>query len=156
MIAKMTEKINYFSSLKHCQTLLDECKDFGLWVSDGFYGTPIDTIRQVYNGLGPDRWPNWLRRAITSLFRWFESAALVHDWGYTYAPKTYWHFTVENIKLAWNGSRSAWKFNGFSVHTFKQIAGALGLALLCQIGGWRGFKTAKPPTDWRPNKAEAK
>ena len=148
----MTEKINYFASKEHIKTLLLECEDFKLWTSLGFCDTPIDVLRQVYNGLGPDRWPKWLRRGITSLFRWFEGAACVHDWGYTYAPKTYWHFTVENIKLAWNGAKTAWKFNGCSFHTAKQIAGALGLSLLCQIGGWRGFKAAKPPTDWRPAK----
>lgn len=146
----MTEKINYFASKAHCETLLKECRDFRLWVSPGFYDTPIDELHRVYNGIGPDRFPAWLRRPLTRLFRWFEAAAFGHDWDYTYLKKTYWNFTKANFRVFWNGAKTGFRFGGIKIG-LKLSARSLGLAILCQIGGWRGFKAAVPPTKWRPN-----
>lgn len=36
----------------------------------------------IYNGIGPDRFPDWLRRAVTRSAELFEPAALIHDLEY--------------------------------------------------------------------------
>ena len=56
----------------------------------GFSTCPLATLRAVYNGIGPDRWSARLRRVVTELLEWFAPEALIHDWEYTFQPKTYW------------------------------------------------------------------
>lgn len=36
-------------------------------------------IRSIYNGIGPDNFPEWLRKIITESAGIFEPAALIHD-----------------------------------------------------------------------------
>lgn len=39
----------------------------------------LKEIKQIYNGIGPDNFPGWLRRAITNSAGLLEPAALIHD-----------------------------------------------------------------------------
>ena len=39
----------------------------------------IAEIGKIYNGIGPDRFPDWLREIVTASAGLFEPAALIHD-----------------------------------------------------------------------------
>lgn len=39
-------------------------------------------IAEIYNGIGPDRFPDWLRKLITDTAEIFEPAAVIHDTRY--------------------------------------------------------------------------
>ena len=39
----------------------------------------ITEIGKIYNGIGPDRFPDWLREIVTKSAGLFEPAALIHD-----------------------------------------------------------------------------
>ena len=41
-----------------------------------------EELAVIYNGIGPDRFPDWLREMITASAELFEPAALIHDLEY--------------------------------------------------------------------------
>ncbi|MGE4300800.1 MAG: hypothetical protein AB7F40_04265 [Victivallaceae bacterium] len=144
----MTEKINYFASEAHILAIRRVCGIFEFAAPPAFEATDTPTLRAVYNGIGPDRWSTCFRRLVTFLLTWFEAAALIHDWEYTFMPKTYSAFTAANWRFARNVCREAFMYfrdipGGWRM-ILRRTAEGLVLALLCQLFGWKGFLTAKP------------
>ena len=115
----------------------------------GFKRCPINTLAKVYNGLGPDRFPEWLRRVITWLLAIFRPAAMPHDYRYTYGEKSYWAFAVANIQLAIDCMMVAMDMRSVRRMLLDAALG-LFLALLCQMFGYSGYKQGTPPDAWRP------
>ena len=58
-----------------------------------------EAIALVYNGIGPEEWPEEWRRAITRCFDLFQPAALIHDLRFTYANGTRRDFNFANIEF---------------------------------------------------------
>lgn len=50
---------------------------------DGFASLNVRQLRQMYNGIGPDKFGDALLDLSTDLFTVFEPAALIHDAAYT-------------------------------------------------------------------------
>ena len=110
-----------------------------------FWDTSPEVLRKVYNGIGPDRWSRQFRSAVTALLERYEEEALIHDWEYTFQPKTRLHFLIANLRFATNAVLSAYARNGAFSKRF-WLDGGLGilLAILCQLFGWSGYKTTTP------------
>lgn len=58
-----------------------------------------EAIALMYNGIGPEEWPEEWRRAITRCFDLFQPAALIHDLRFTYANGTRRDFNFANIEF---------------------------------------------------------
>lgn len=58
-----------------------------------------EAIALVYNGIGPEEWPEEWRRAITRCFNLFQPAALIHDLRFTYASGTRRDFDYANVEF---------------------------------------------------------
>ena len=108
-----------------------------------FFTTPGWKLRAVYNGIGPDAWSSRCRKLVTSLLEKFTAPAMVHDWEYTFCPKNYWFFTVANMRFAVNSFIDAFYEKRGSRYIIKQTLLGIALALLCQLFGYKGYKTAK-------------
>ncbi|MFA6700854.1 MAG: hypothetical protein WCS28_11890 [Thiomicrospira sp.] len=131
----------YFASVEHIETLKEEIAQYKLKTPPGFDGTGMQTLRRCYNGIGPDAWSNRFRQFTTKILRAFEPEALIHDWEYTFMPKTYKAFTAANFRFLVNGilySYKAWPKSAF----LRQCGRCVVLALLCQLFGWRGYREA--------------
>lgn len=141
--------MNYEYSLEHVRDVAGRVLDDNLSAPARFFSTPGWILMEVYNGIGPDMWSRRFRAKVTKLLKWFEPEALIHDWEYTFQPKTWWHFTLANLRFAVNAflashaqasaHRTRWRY------ILKQTGRGLLLALLCQLFGWGGFKAAMPP-----------
>ena len=114
------------------------CNEFHASAPDSFWDASEIELAQAFNGIGTDRWPNWLRTALTALLRPFQAAALVHDWEYSQRIKSYRAFSAANWRLAVNIAREAL----YDCHPSVIPAGALA-ALLCQSFGWHAYKTGR-------------
>lgn len=103
----------------------------------------LDEIGQIYNGIGPDRFPDWLREAVTDSAGIFEPAAVIHDIEYNIGG-TWQNFTDANERFKrncyklvkdeygwWNPLRYAW------------LNKARRWAHYCQMFGWEGFHKRK-------------
>ena len=102
-------------------------------------------LQSCYNGIGPERWSSRFRKLTTDLLRFFESDALIHDWEYTYQPKTYIHFTLANLRFSANAFINAYDAGDGKWSTiWQQTYKGLLLAALCQAFGWSGYKASIP------------
>jgi len=130
--------------INHVDSLLNHGRDIGIWTSAAFWQASGDTLRRCYNGIGPDAW--------SSRFR--EIAALPHDFDFGTAARTYFAFTVANIRFAVNAILEAFHrhplclpLNKISRQELQRLTTmilfGLLLAVLCQCFGWGGFKNTK-------------
>jgi hypothetical protein len=88
-------------------------------------------LLRCYNGIGAEWMPAWLRDFVTDIFFILQAAALIHDFEYTHGKKSYWNFTVANVRFAYNAARS-----------HRLVIGIAG-ALLCQVFGWYAYTHSK-------------
>ena len=44
-----------------------------------------ERLNKIYNGYGPDRWPECVRDAMTWVYRHYEETALIHDFEYHFS-----------------------------------------------------------------------
>lgn len=66
-------------TVKHIQKLLRKIESAqleGREILERYLASEID---EIYNGIGPDRFPDWLREIVTETAEIFEPAALIHD-----------------------------------------------------------------------------
>mgnify|MGYP000125148407 FL=1 len=140
--------------INHVDSLLNHGRDIGIWTSAAFWQASGDTLRRCYNGIGPDAWSSRFRGLVTMLLEPFEIAALPHDFDFGTAARTYFAFTVANIRFAVNAILEAFHrhplclpLNKISRQELQRLTTmilfGLLLAVLCQCFGWGGFKNTK-------------
>ena len=144
-------------SRQHVRGLRERARNAAYSAPNYFWRLGVGKLRRCYNGIGPDRWSKRFRALVTRLLALFETEALIHDVEYTYQPKTYRHFTVANLRFAYNGIVAAWYDHGMFCRAFYRQAGAgILLAVLCQLFGWSGYKSTLPAVlQQMENKEEA-
>ncbi len=120
--------MSYDFTIDHIRELLAVTDLRNMSLPEGFATTSMEELQRIYNGIGPEAWGSSFRCCITKLLNWLETPALIHDWEYEFAPRTYGAFTQANLRLVWN----SWKDGRFKI--------GLAAGLLCQIGGWGAFK----------------
>lgn len=137
----MATPYNY--RLKHIKELRKHIVKSNQVAPSGFFSASDTELQACYNGIGPDMWSKRFRGLVTELLKYFESDALIHDWEYTYQPKTYVHFTLANLRFAANAFINAYDGGeGKWATVWGQSCKGILLAILCQLFGWLGYKMA--------------
>ena len=120
----------------HCITVATQNNLRGRGILNEF---TIEEIQHIYNGLGPDRFPDWLRDIVTMANGLFEPAAMIHDLRYhiggTKADFTAANdefrencYTLVDAAYAWyDPRRYIWRFRAW------RYAG------YCEEFGWEGY-----------------
>ena len=108
---------------------------YRLAAPDAFFAATPAELHAIYNGIGPDRWSARFRATVTRILRDYEPEALIHDWEYARAPRTYRAFTAANIRFAANAARTARNRYGLSPCVFRHTLRGTLLALICQLFG---------------------
>lgn len=132
----------YNYSLEHVTQLRSVARERNLYAPTDFWSTPNEQLRICYNGIGPEAWSPVLRSAVTRCLDNFESDALIHDYEYEHAPRTYSAFTKANLRFACNAIMNAFYCTNLTTG-FRHAGLGIFLALLCQIFGWHGFRDKK-------------
>lgn len=129
---------------KSIQQLIDSAARHGLDGAEILDSFDETELANIYNGIGPDRFPAWLRAIVTEANGLFEPAALIHDVRYhiggdredfTYANDEFRSncYTLVRAAYSWHDPRRykwlfrAWRYAGY-----------------CQKFGWCGFHKEKP------------
>lgn len=98
-------------------------------------------LRLIYNRLGPDSFPAWLREAISDLNRWLEPAALIHDVEWSESDGTREGFTASNKRLRENGHRLArFLYAWYDPRRYLYTNRASRFSNYCQLLGWHAWK----------------
>jgi hypothetical protein len=123
-------------SLKRIKFLCRTAKEYNFSFPQGFDTKTPQWLRRQYNGIGAEWMPSFLRKFITFLFRPLEPAALIHDVEFLSENKSFWKFTVANMRLAYNCIKARHFWSGIS------------LGMICQLFGWSAWKEGKETMAW--------
>ena len=99
----------------------------------------VEEIGKIYNGIGPDRFPDWLRKIVTESASLFEAAALIHDVEYDEGG-TREQFTAANDRFRRNcytlvKDRYGW----YDIRRYLWMNKARRWSNYCQLFGWEGW-----------------
>ena len=99
-----------------------------------------EEVSNIYNGIGPDRFPDWLRKIVTESAGIFEPAAVIHDVEY-YEGGTREQFTAANDRFRRNcytlvKDRYGW----YDIRLYLWMNKARRWSNYCQLFGWEGWK----------------
>ena len=89
--------------VKELLAVCRECDLDGLELLEKY--TPRE-LSHIYNGIGPESFPDWLREAVDALHPSLEAVALIHDVEWSQPDKT---------KERFDGSNERFKENGYKV-----------------------------------------
>lgn len=103
----------------------------------------VEEIAGIYNGIGPDRFPDWLRKIVTESAELFEAAALIHDVEYDEGG-TREQFTAANDRFRRNcytlvKDRYGW----YDIRRYLWMNKARRWSNYCELFGWSGWTKPK-------------
>ena len=97
-------------------------------------------ILHIYNGIGPDRFPEKVRELVTEINELFAPAALIHDLEY-YIGGTKEDFTAANDRFRRNCYTLAKAAYGwYDPRRYYWLFKAWRFAGYCQEFGWEGYR----------------
>ena len=125
--------------LEKIELLRLKCEEYELSGREILDRFTIAELAEIYNGIGPDRFPDWLRSIITEANGLFEPAALIHDVRY-HIGGTYDDFTEANDEFRENcytlvNAAYSW----YDPRRYKWRFRAWRYAGYCQEFGWEGY-----------------
>ena len=99
----------------------------------------LEQIQQIYNGLGPDRFPDWIREIITAANGLFEPAALIHDVRF-YIGGTREDFSAANLEF-YENCKTLVKaaYSWYDPRRYKWLFRAWRYYHYCEDFGWEGY-----------------
>ncbi|MBR1609170.1 MAG: hypothetical protein IJ678_06090 [Kiritimatiellae bacterium] len=96
----------------------------------------------IYNGLGSDGMPAWLRSAATYLSPDLEPVALIHDVEWHLSDGSREGFTASNERFRRNGCRAAKaRFGWADPRRYLLMHRARRFANYCRLFGWSAWKS---------------
>lgn len=108
----------------------------GTWF---FQWYSAEELAVIYNGIGPDRFPDWLRKLLTTSAKLFEPAALIHDLEYFLGGGPA-DFTAANQRFRTNCFRLICRqYPWWSPMRYLRMDQARRWAAYCQQFGARGY-----------------
>lgn len=125
-------------SLYKVRALKQRAELLSCFAPSAFWKTPVRVLAVCYNGIGPDQWSPAFRRLVTRLLAPFEVSALIHDYEYVCAPRSYGAFSTANWRFFCNAF-----LEGAERRRFVMVLEGALLALLCQFFGWHAFREAE-------------
>ena len=98
-----------------------------------------EQIAKIYNGIGPDRFPSWLRTALNNLHPSLCTVALIHDIEY-YEGGTQKEFRDSNDRFRRNGKTAAFAaYCWYDPRRYYVWNKARQFAKICDSFGWSGW-----------------
>lgn len=97
----------------------------------------------IYNGIGPEAFPEWLRDFVTKINADLEAAAFIHDIEWHESDCSPAHFRESNERLARNGVAIASdKYAWYDPRRYLLAAQSRKFGKICQKFGWSAWNAA--------------
>lgn len=101
---------------------------------------PMNRLASIYNGIGPDSFPEWLRNCISGLHPSLAVVAFIHDVEWHESDGTDETFSVTNARFKRNGYRVAKaEYGWYDPRRYIVMNQARRFGNYCQLfgkGGW--------------------
>lgn len=117
-------------SLKHIRALRAYAFDHGFSLPVNADEATDEMLQNVYNGIGAEWMPKFLRKFITWLLANLEATSMYHDWEFEFG-NTFWDFIKANLRFMYNAAKS------------RQLIAGIAFGTICTVFGWSAFKVGK-------------
>lgn len=129
-------------TVEEISKLLTIARAAGLDVSACDKLTP-EEIAKLYNGIGPESFPEFLREEIDEVLHIFEAGAMEHDVDFSQGDGSVAKFAAANDKLKSNCLKLAnYFYPWYSRKRYRARAVARLMAIACEKYGWSAYLSA--------------
>ena len=128
---------NTQSMIEEVRRLRDECERYQLDGREILKQHSDEELARIYNGIGPETFPDWMRKALDALHPLLKCLALIHDVEWEYSDGTEKSFKESNQRFRRNGIKVAnIEFKWYDPRRYVVMFDAVKFAALCQMFGW--------------------
>ena len=120
--------------------LKDLCEEYGLEGRGILSKYTDEELAAIFNGIGPDAFPQWLRSALDALHPSLAPVAFIHDVEWHESDGTESAFAESNARFRRNGCKVASAaFGWWRPRRYLVMWDAVKFARICQRFGWSAW-----------------
>ena len=128
------------STVSEVQKLRALCEEYGLENREILAKYTDEQLAAIYNGIGPESFPQWLRTALDALHPSLAVVAMIHDVEWSESDGRRETFEASNARFRRNGCKVASAaFGWWRPRRYKVMWDAVKFARICQRFGWGAF-----------------
>ena len=128
------------ATLKEIKRLIDFAEETQLENREILTKYPNTQIASMFNGIGPESFPAWLRILLDAIHPTLAVVACIHDVEWTESDGTRESFTASNRRFFRNGWRvTCASFAGWRPRRYLVAFDAWKFARICQRFGWAAW-----------------
>ena len=124
--------------------LREQCEKYQLEGREILARFSDEELARIYNGIGPETFPDWMRTGLDALHPSIKCVALIHDVEFELSDGTEEGFRVANERFRRNGIKVAVsEFSWYNPRRYLVMLDAVKYAALCQLFGWSFWARAQ-------------
>ena len=128
------------ASLKEVKRVTELCEKYELEGREVIKGYTNTQLGSMYNGIGPEKFPGWLRAVLDALHPSLAPVAFIHDIEWSLSDGTKASFTESNRRFKRNGYKVAKAMYGvFNPRRYAVMNSARRFGNICQKFGWAAW-----------------
>lgn len=128
--------------LKKIKLLKEQAETLGLENREIIGKYNMRELCSIYNGIGPDAFPGWLREFISALHPSLEVVAFIHDIEWHESDGSQEKFHESNDRFLTNGRIAAKaRFGWWHPQRYLVTGQARRFSRLCRLFGWKAWIT---------------
>lgn len=117
------------------------CEEYGLEGREMLAGHTDEELAGIFNGIGPEAFPQWLRAALDALHPSLAPVAFIHDVEWSESDGSEESFAESNARFRRNGIKVACAAYGWwRPRRYKVMWDAWKFARICQRFGWSAWR----------------
>ena len=129
------------STVNEVQKLRALCEEYGLEDREILAKYTDEELAAIYNGIGPESFPQWLRAALDAVHPSLAPVAFIHDVEWHESDGSETAFGASNARFRRNGCKVASAaFGWWRPRRYKVMWDAVKFARVCQRFGWSAWR----------------
>ena len=117
------------------------CETYGLEGGEILARYTDEELAAIYNGIGPEAFPQWLRAALDAIHPSLAPVAFIHDVEWHESDGSASSFEASNARFRRNGIAVACEaFSWWRPRRYKVMWDAVKFARVCQRFGWSAWR----------------
>ena len=144
------------ASLKEVKRMVELCEKYDLEGRNVIKGFTNTQLGSMYNGIGPEKFPGWLRAVLDFLHPSLAPVAFIHDIEWSLSDGTKESFTASNKRFKRNGYKVASaEYGWYNPRRYVVMNQARRFGNICQSFGWAAWMAPFTAKDVEEQKANA-
>ena len=144
------------ASLKEVKRMIELCEKYDLEGRNVVKAFSNTQLGSMYNGIGPEKFPGWLRAVLDFLHPSLAPVAFIHDIEWSLSDGTKASFTESNKRFKRNGYKVAKsEYGWYNPRRYVVMNQARRFGNICQSFGWAAWMAPFTAKDVEEQKANA-